>query len=86
MAEIAYLLCALSSLICFVLLLRAYLNNHQRLLLWSSACFFFYLIQNAVLFADLVIVPQIDLTVWRAAAGLCGSALFLFALIWETRS
>lgn len=86
MAEAAYLLCALSSLICFALLLKAYLKTQQRLLLWSSACFFFYLIQNVILFADLVIVPQVDLMVWRTSAGLCGSALFLFALIWETRS
>ena len=86
MAQFAYLLCALSSLVCFVLLLRAYLKNRQSLLLWSSLCFFFYLIQNTVLFADLVLVPQIDLLVWRAVLGLCGSALFLFALIWETRS
>lgn len=86
MAEIAYLLCAVSSLICFVLLLRAYLRTQQRLLLWSSTCFFFYLIQNVTLFTDVVIVPQIDLASWRASAGLCGSLLFLFALIWETRS
>lgn len=86
MAELAYLLCAISSFICFALLLRAYLRTKQQLLLWSSSCFFFYLIQNCTLFADFVIVPQFDLTIWRAGAGLCGSALFLFALIWETRS
>lgn len=86
MAQFAYLLCALASLICFVLLLRAYLKNPLRLLLWSSLCFFFFMLQNVTLFADLVIVPQVDLILWRTVSGFIGSTLFLFALIWETRS
>lgn len=86
MAQIAYFLCAVSSFICFALLLRSYLSNKLKLLLWSSLCFFFFMLQNITLFLDLVIVPQIDLMFIRALLGFCGSALFLFALIWETRS
>ena len=55
-------LCALrvTSLICFRLLLRSYLSNRIKLLFWSSLAFFFFAIQNVILFIDLVIVSQTD--------------------------
>ena len=39
MAAIVYILCALTSLTCAVLLLRAYRQNGVRLLFWSGLCF-----------------------------------------------
>jgi len=83
MGPIAYGLCALTSLLCFILLLRAYLKNKSNLLLWSSLCFLFFTVQNITLFVDLVLVPQISLVFWRTITGFVGSFLLLCALIGE---
>ncbi|MGH9549422.1 MAG: DUF5985 family protein [Terriglobales bacterium] len=83
MGQVSYALCAITSIVCFVLLLRGYFRNRTRLLLWSSLCFFCFAIQNGLLFIDLVLMPQIDLSLWRTGAGLIGPAILLCGLIWE---
>lgn len=85
MAPLAYLLCALASVVCFAFLTRAYLRTRVRFLLWSCICFFFLTLQNIVLFTDLVLVPGVDLSLYRITAGFIGSFSLLFGLIWETR-
>jgi uncharacterized membrane protein len=80
-----YILCALTSFGCAVMLLRSYLDNRTRLLLWSALCFFGLTINNILLFIDLVIVPDVDLSLWRQLATLCGLALLLYGLIWDTQ-
>lgn len=84
--SLAYGLCALTSLACFILLLRSYLQNKVKLLLWSGLCFFFLSIQNVILFVDLVLFPTIDLVFWRTLSGFIGPSLLLFALIWEKKN
>ena len=86
MAETVYLLCAATSLLCALLLLRAYLDQRTRLLLWSTLCFAFLTLNNILLFVDLIIVPYtVDLSLWRSSTALAGIALLLFGLIWESR-
>lgn len=85
MGQISYALCAITSLACFLLLLRSYLHTRVKLLLWSSLCFSFFSIQNTLLFVDLVIVPQIDLSFWRILAGFIAAMILLLAQIWENR-
>jgi hypothetical protein len=86
MAEAVYLLCAATSLACAVLLLRGYLRQRTRLLLWSSFCFVLLALNNALLFVDLIVVPvNLDLSVWRSATALVGVSVLLFGLIWESR-
>jgi hypothetical protein len=85
MGSVAYALCALTSLVCFVLLARGYKHSKTRLLLWSSLCFFFFGIQNIILFVDLVIVPEVDLAFWRTISGFLGAVILLGALIWEKK-
>ncbi len=80
-----YILCAATSLTCAVMLLRGYLANHTRLLLWSGLCFIGLTINNVLLFVDLVIVPTVDLSFWRHLATLFGLALLLYGLIWDSR-
>jgi hypothetical protein len=84
-AQICYALCAITSIICFGFLSRAYVKNKTLLLLWSSLCFFFLALQNSLLFIDLVLVPQVNLSLWRTLAGLIGPAILLCGLIWEKR-
>jgi hypothetical protein len=86
MAEAVYLLCAATSLLCALLLLRAYLDQRTRLLLWSTLCFAFLTLNNILLFVDLIIVPYtVDLSLWRSSTALAGIVLLLFGLIWESR-
>jgi hypothetical protein len=81
MAELVYGLCAGTSLLCFVLLVRAYRRSRSSLLLWSSGAFLCFTLGNALLFVDLVILRQIDLMFYRTALNLIGAALLLTRLI-----
>jgi len=83
MAEAVYLLCAVTSSLCAVLLLRAYARTGTRLLLWSGLCFLGLALNNAVLVVDLMIVPDTDLSTWRIVPAVLGVALLLYGLIWE---
>jgi hypothetical protein len=84
MAAIVYVVGALTTLLCTVLLLRAYARVKQRLLLWSGLCFAGLTISNALVFVDLVLLPtQVDLYLARLATAAFAMALLLFGLIWE---
>ena len=82
-AVVVYLLCMLTSAFCAVLLLREYRRRRARLLLWSGAAFVGFTTSNAVLFADFVLLPQHDLSAWRALAGSVSVAILLFGLVWD---
>lgn len=86
MAEVVYLLCMITSLACALLLARRYQRYqryHTRLLLWSSLCFFGLMLENMALFVDLVLVPEVDLSLARNLVGLTAVVLLLIGLIWE---
>ena len=85
MAEATYVLCALASIVCALLLLRGYLASRTRILFWSSLCFTGLALNNILLFVDLVIVPGADLSGWRNATALAGLMLLLFGLIWDAQ-
>ena len=70
--------------LCAFLLLRAYARVRQRLLLWSGLCFVGLAISNAVLFADLAIVPEVSLYRWRLAIAAGSMLLLLYGLIFES--
>jgi hypothetical protein len=83
MATFFYNMCALVSLICSVLLLRAYARSRLRLLLWSAICFFGLAISNLLIFVDLKLLPQTDLYAARLVAAAFAMMLLLYGLIWE---
>ena len=84
MAEITYVLCAATSVLCAVLLLRGYLRSRSRLLMWSTLCFIGLAINNILLFVDLVILPDsIDLRIVRSGSALVSLILMVAGLIWE---
>jgi hydrogenase/urease accessory protein HupE len=83
MAPAVYILCALTSLACAVLLLRAYRQSRSRLLFWSGLCFVGLTLNNALLFVDLVVLPQTDLYVLRSLPTLLGLGLLIYGLIWD---
>lgn len=85
MAEIVYILCALTSTVCAVLLFRGYRDSRARLLFWASLCFVGLAINNVFLFVDLIVLPQIDLFWWRTLPAVAGMTVLLYGLIWESR-
>ena len=83
MAEAVYALCALTSILCAVLLLRGYMATRTRLLFWASLCFVGFALNGVLLFVDLVMLPHVDLFLWRTLPALVGVMVFLYGLIWE---
>lgn len=79
-----YILCAITSLACALLLFRGYRKSGVRLLFWSSICFFGLAMDNMVAYFDVVIVPSTDLTLYRRWPGLIALSALLFGLIWES--
>jgi hypothetical protein len=84
--QVVYLLCALTSGTCAWLLFRGYRRSHTRLLLWSAASFAVFTANNAMLFIDLVVVPDVDLSLVRAALSLIGVLVLVVGLIWDGQS
>jgi hypothetical protein len=82
-AEFVYAVCALTSLLCVGLLVRAYRAKRQRLLLWSSLGFAGFAVNNVLVFLDLVIVPATDLSLARNVAAFAGAVTLLAGFAWE---
>jgi hypothetical protein len=82
LVDVVYLLCALTSLACAVLLLRGYRRTRARLLLWSGLCFVGFFLNNTLLIVDLRIA-QVDLAFIRLVPAVAGVALLLYGLVWE---
>lgn len=83
MPTTVYLLCALTSAACAILLAREYQRSRARLLLWSTAAFVAFAVNNALVFADFVIVPDADLALVRALTALAAVAMMLYAFVWD---
>jgi hypothetical protein len=84
MAPLVYSLGFIVTAICAVLLFRAYAVVRRRLLLWSSLCFAGLTLSNALLVVDLILVPDVNLYVWRLAVAAAAMLLLLFGLVWES--
>jgi hypothetical protein len=67
------------------LLTRAYRNSGFRLLLWSAVCFAALTVNNVLLFVDLIVIPEIDLLLWRNITAAIGVGMLLFGLIWDSQ-
>ena len=85
MAETVYLLCAATSIVCGVLLLRGYHLSKTDLLFWASLCFLGLAINNVILFVDLIVLPGVDLFWWRTLPAIGGMVILLYGLISECR-
>lgn len=81
MAGIIYGLCALTAGLCAWLLLSAYLRSRYGLLLWGGLCFAGLTLNNVLLVADKLVLPQVNLSTWRLLAALCGQLILLYGLI-----
>ena len=85
MAQAVYVLCALTSLACAILLWRGYRRSTVRLLFWSALCFVGLALNNTLLFVDLVVFPAaIDLSIWRKLPAVLGVSLLLYGLVTDS--
>jgi hypothetical protein len=75
---------ALVAGLCAVLLLRAYESVRKRLLLWAGLCFAGLAASNALVVADLFVVPELDLYRWRLVVAAGAMLLLVYGLIFES--
>ena len=86
MGEAVYILCALTSMACAVLLVRAYLRSRSPLLLWSSVCFVGLFINNVILVIDVVLTTtEVDLILARDLTNTASIMALVLGLIWSSR-
>lgn len=83
MANAVYVLCALTSLVCAVLLTRGYLRTKARLLLWSSLCFLALTANNLLLVLDRIVFPDVDMYLVRLVTAVAALSLLVFGLVWD---
>jgi hypothetical protein len=81
MAEGVYIMCALTSALCAGLLWRSYRASRAQLLIWSGLCFVGLALNNALLFIDLVLVHDADLSIARNATALVALCVLLYGLV-----
>ena len=84
MAGIIYALCTLTATLCALLLLQAYARGKYKLLLWSGLCFAGLTMNNLLLLVDKLVVPQMDLSLWRSAVALAAMSVLLYGLVWDS--
>ena len=84
MGPVVYTLGALTSFACALLLLRGYSRGRRKLLLWSGLCFVGLGLNNALIFLDLVVFPEVDLYLVRLVTTCVAMVLLLYGLIWES--
>ena len=83
MAEAVYFLCALTSVLCAAMLYRGYRTHGTMLLFWSSLCFTGLALNNILTFVDLVMIPDMDLGLWRTAIAIASLVVLVYGLLWE---
>lgn len=85
MSWVVYLLCAATCLLCAILLFRGYARTGVRLLFWSGLCFVGLMLDNVMLYVDVIVFPNVSLEIWRKIPGLIAIMLLLFGLVWESK-
>jgi hypothetical protein len=83
MAELVYVLCALASVACALLLIRSYLRTRLRLALLTCLCFTGLALNNLLLLVDLVVVREFDLSLVRGAVAVVAMSLLVLGLVLE---
>jgi hypothetical protein len=66
-------------------MIRSYRAGHARVLLWCAVCFIGLALSNVLLVVDLIVVPQIDLSLLRTGTAAIAMGLLVFGLIWRSR-
>lgn len=83
MVNAVYILSAITSLFCAILLARGYLRTRGRLLLWSGLCFMGLAVNNLLLVLDRVVFPNVDMYTVRLVTALIAMAVLVYGLVWD---
>jgi hypothetical protein len=83
MPGVVFVLCMITSLVSGILLWRAARGPSRRLLTWSAVFFFGMAVNNAILFADVIVGPKTDLTMPANIVAVLSLFALLYALVWE---
>jgi hypothetical protein len=86
MANAVYVLCAFTSALCCALLWRDWRRTGSRLLFWSSLSFAFLTFSNILVFIDLVVWPERDLSIIRSLAAAASAMALVYGLVWDNES
>jgi hypothetical protein len=78
-----FALCVVTSLACAFLLARSFARSRSKLLLWTALCFVGLAISNLFLFADVFLVPDLDLLPLRHLSTLAAIAVLIYGFVWE---
>lgn len=85
MKGLVLILCAVTALVCAVLLIRGYRRTGTRLLLLCGLFFVSLTLENVLVFIDIIMVPHVDLFLFRTSLAFVGMIFLLVGLIWESR-
>ena len=80
--EVIYVLCAATSVLAAFMLFRHYRLRRTPLLFWSFVAFVALAVNNVLLFVDLAVLPQVDLSLARTTVGAIGMIALVYGLIW----
>lgn len=83
MDTFVYASCALTSILCAWLLLRAFHQTRYKLLLWSGLCFAGLAISNLGLVLDKIIYPEFNFGPYRLVTALAALLPLMYGLIFE---
>lgn len=80
---VVYGLCLLTSGVCAALLTRSWLRTRQPLLMWSAACFWLLAANNLLVVLDMVVLPDVNLSVARQVTALLAVGILIYGFVWE---
>lgn len=83
--HLVYGLCALTSLLCAILVLRSYRRARTWLLFVVALGFVGLAVNNLLMVVNLLLGSRADLSILRSSVGLATMAALLVMLIWEER-
>lgn len=78
-----YVLCLFTSLLCALLLYKSYLEGRSKLLLYCALCFLGLAFNNLILFLDLNVILEVDLSPYRNFVGVVAVTCMIWGLIAE---
>lgn len=76
-------LAVLMSVACTLMFLRTYARTALRLFWWTALCFVCLSVNNVLLFINFVLLPELDLRLYRFASSAAGLVFLLYGLIVE---
>jgi len=80
---LVYILCFATCTACAALVARAWFRRRTELLMWTAMSLVFLALNNLLVIADLLILPDLDLSIWRQLAALAAGATLIVGFIWE---